>query len=221
LAPTDKTRIRESDSGSFVRTDDKLAGIVQTVKTGDDRVEVLRLDVVDQLIGQRFRGESGKAALSLAGVFQNNRADPQLTTFVQSWLMESGGHSVVASGNAAARCDVRVDVMAWERVAVDNPNYATVQSQLAVCGKKGWLWEQMCKQGQEQRGKTPAKIAAYKVMLNVTMTPREGAAQSKLATTTLTPPQNDAASATQERLQIMQQSFAGVANEMFKSGACP
>lgn len=220
LAYTDKTRIKESDSGSIVRSDDKLAGIVQSVDTGADRVEVLRFDVIDQLVGARFRGDTGKAPLSLAGVFRSNRADPQLTTFVQSWLLEKAGRSLVSMGNAAAQCEVRVEIVSWDRVSVDNPKYAEVQSQLSMCGKKGWLWEQMCKSGQQQRATTPAKMQAHQVMLNVTMTERDGVAQSKLATSTITP-QASNKSAAQQQLEVMQLSFASVANDMFKAGTCP
>src|SRR5207247_9456462 len=67
LAPVDNLHIRESDSGAIVMLDGRPAGIVQSVETGSDRVNVLRFDMVDQLVGDRFRSSGARGALRFPG----------------------------------------------------------------------------------------------------------------------------------------------------------
>jgi hypothetical protein len=221
LAPTDKLTIRESDSGTAVRADGRLAGIVQRVETATDRVEVLRFDVMDQLVGQRFTGSEAGGAVSLSPVLWGKRPNPTWTTYIQSWLTEQAGRNVVPTGNSAAHCDIQVEVLSWDRVAMDNPQYATVQQQLAMCSKNGWLWQQMCEAGKAARPTTPAKLQGQKIMLNVVMTRRDGTAATKLETSTHVLDPSAQLTVPEIQLAVLQKAFADIATGMFAGGACP
>lgn len=220
LAPLDKRRIVESDSGSIVMLDGELAGIVQSVDPAEDRVEVLRFDTIDQLVGDRFRSIDASAALSFAGVFQSGRLHPTWSTYIQSWLLEQAGRSIVPAGDPAARCDFQVEVVSWDRANAPNPQYATVENQLKMCGKNGWVWEQMCSAGKKAQGSTPKTVPVHKLMLNVSMTPPGGATAAKLGMSNLIPPPSLGTSGPQLELAVLQTAVAQVSSELFQQGAC-
>jgi len=220
LAPVDKLRIVESDSGSIVLLEGEPAGIVQSVEPQEDRVVVLRFDTIDQLVGDRFRQVDATAALSFAGVFESGRRHANWSTYLQSWLLERAGRSIVPAGDPAARCDLKVDVVSWQRKQGPNPQYATVENQLKMCGKSGWVWEQMCATGRKNVGATPKTVPVHSLMLNVAMTSTGGATVAKLASRELMPPPALGTSGPQLELAVLQAAVAPVAEELFKAGSC-
>ncbi len=220
LAPVDKLRIVESDSGSIVMLDDSPAGIVQSVDPAEDRVQVLRFDTIDQLVGDRFRRVDAGGALSFAGVLQGGRRHANWSTYVEAWLLQRAGRSIVPAGDPAARCDLRVEVLDWQRKQGPNPQYATVENQLKMCGKNGWVWEQMCATGRKNASTTPKTVLVHTVMLNVEMTPAGGATLAKLASGDLIPPPGLGTSGAQVELAVLQSAVASVANDLFKAGGC-
>lgn len=220
LAPVDKLRIVESDSGSIVMLDGAPAGIVQAVVPEEDRVQVLRFDTIDQLVGDRFRSVDATGALSFAGVFQNGRRHANWSTYIEAWLLQRAGRSIVPAGDPAARCDLRVEVLDWQRKQGPNPQYATVENQLKMCGKNGWVWEQMCSAGRKNASTTPKTVPVHTLMLNVEMTPAGAATLSKLASGDLIPPPGLGASGSQVELAVLQSGVASVAEDLFKAGGC-
>lgn len=220
LAPADKRRIVESDSGTIVLLDGEYAGIVQAVLTDEDRVEVLRFDTIDQLVGDRFRRLDGAPPLSFAGVFQNNRQHANWTTYIQSWLTERAGRMIVPQGNPLARCNFKVDVVSWDRASEPNPEYAQVQEQLKNCTKRGWLWEQMCAAAKRREPNTPRTVMVHKLMLNITMAPPDGPAAVKLASRNYVPPPALGSSGPQLELAVLQTAVGDIAGDMFEAGAC-
>jgi len=192
LAPVDNLRIRESDSGAIVMLDGRPAGIVQSVDSGTDRVNVLRFDTIDQLVGDRFRSTGSGSALGFEGVVWRGRVHPNWTTYVQSWLVEQAGRQVVTVSGPGAKppaelCSIRVEILSWDRAAVPNPEYQNVQEQLKTCGKKGWLYEQMCRQARSTSQSTPRQLMSQKLTFNAIVQPPGAPALSKLATDSAVP----------------------------------
>lgn len=192
LAPVDRTGIQEGDSGSIVEFEGRLAGIVKEVRMSTDRVAVLRFDRIDDLIGDRFRSASGNRVVSYAGVMQGGRENPTWSQYVQAWMAEKDGLTVIPAARAAGvtprpPCEVKVDVLSWDRVPVNNPEFDGLQLQLQACGKRGALWEALCKQAQTASATTPRQVVSQKIVLNVTVTPSGAAPLTKLTSSTHMP----------------------------------
>ncbi len=225
LAPVDKLNIIESDSGAIVMLDGRITGIVQSVDTGTDRINVLRFDSIDQLVGDRFRGSSAGRVVSYAGVLWHGRENPTWSTYVQSWITEKAGRSVIpvslAAGRApSATCEVKVEVLSWDRVAVPNPAYDSVQLQLKACGKKGFIFETMCKSAQTQAASTPRQVQSQKIAVNVTVTPPGAAALSKLSTSTHVPQPGATLSQAEIELGSLQAAVGPSLTDLLAGGGC-
>ena len=225
LAPVDNLRIRESDSGAIVLLDGRPAGIVQSVETGSDRVNVLRFDMVDQLVGDRFRSSGGRGALSFAGVLWQGRLHPTWTTYVQSWLMEQAGRQVVTGAAPGATpppelCSVRIEVLSWDRGSVPNPAFDTVQQELKVCGKKGWLYEQMCQQARSASQTTPRQLVTQKLTVNAIVQPPAAPAVSKLVSNTVVPKSGVQMSQAEIELSSLQTVVGPVLKDLLKRSSC-
>lgn len=225
MAPADRLTIRESDSGSIVQLDGRLVGIVQSVDVATDRVNVLRFDTIDQLIGDRFRNKSASGPLSYAGVFSRGRVDPEWSAAIQSWLTEKAGRTIVQSGAnrepGAALCEVKVEVLAWERVSVPNPDFDAVQLQLQACGKKNFLLEQTCQAGRAAAKTTPRRVLSQKLTVRTSISPPESPGQAKLQTTTHLPPSGERAGRTELELTVLQAAVGPVLQELLGSTSCP
>ena len=126
LAPVDRLTIQESDSGAMVEFDGKPVGIVQSVDTGTDRVNVLRFDRIDDLVGERFRSAGGGRSVDYAGVWFHGQQQQNWTAYVQAWLSERAKFAVFPAnskaGTPSSRCEVRVDVIAWDRATLPIPS---------------------------------------------------------------------------------------------------
>lgn len=239
LAPADKLTIRESDSGAMVELDGRLVGIVQSLDTATDRVNVLRFDMIDQLVGDRFRRAKTNAPLSYAGVYFHGRANPDWSTYVQSWLTEKAGRTVIAAPDPLSRpdprrpvdpprtaaatrasCEVKVEVMSWERVSVPNPNYASVELAMKSCGKRGLIFEQLCQQARRSAANTPRQVLSQKLTLNVSVTPKGSTPLTKLATSTIMPPSGPALGRTELELAVLQAAVGPALKELLDLAPC-
>jgi hypothetical protein len=221
LAPTDRTTIRESDSGSIVMLNGQPAGIVLRVRTADDRVDALRFDQIDQLVGERFRGADGARALAFTGVFTNSRENPAWSSYARAWLTEQAGWGIVPAGDPGAFCTLQVNVMSWARANQANPDYANAQDNAKkVCSRNGFLAEQLCKVAQREIEDEARTHTVHTIMLETSMTPAAGtAATTKLATVNY---EHDASAGVTPTIELaaLQTALAGVAAPMFESGAC-
>ncbi len=223
--PADKMEIRASDSGSLVRLGERMVGIVKAVSTDTDRVEVVRFDVVDRLFGSRFRS-TGAAPIAFEGVLSRGRLNPKWTSYASAWLTESAGRSLVASADSQARCKVRAELMDWARRNETNPAYAAAQSQLAGC-KTNPLWRnsktliKTCEQSaRDTLRSTPRSLQVHALQMKVDMTPKSGAAASKLRTVELQVDPQEATSRADAELEVLQHAFGQIAQEMFGTGVC-
>ena len=224
LAPVDKSNIRESDSGTIVEFEGKPVGIVLSVNTATDRVTVLRFDRIDELVGERFRGSAAASLVSFLGVLHGGRENPTWTQYMQAWMTEKAGRTVIAparsGGEAAkAKCEVKVEVLAWEQARVANPERDTFQLPLKACGKKGFFYEQMCKQAKESLAAAPPYVASQRLTVNVTATPKGAPPQSKLVTSTLVP-QSGKLSRADVELSALQATAGPPLSELFSRGVC-
>lgn len=233
LAFEDKLRIIQSDSGSIVRTQGRYAGIVVSVREADDRVDVLRFDVIDRLVGSRFRTVTRGVPVALEGVKQRGRVNANWTTYVASWLNESAGRPVVPLQDANARCRIGVDVLEWARSRAENPEYERLEGALRACTQGVSLGgvplglklpstdRASCqRQVREQMRGVPRALPAHALTLNVTMTPRQRAPVSKLQTFQHVEDGAKGNARAEVELTVLQQSFAQVADELFRGGAC-
>jgi len=223
LAPVDSLRIRESDSGAIVMLDGRPAGIVQSVDSGTDRVNVLRFDTIDQLVGDRFRSTGGGGVLNFEGVVWQGRIHPHWTTYLQAWLMEQAGKQVVTvSGPKAPTdlCSIRVEVLSWDRIAVPNPAYQNVQEQLKTCGKKGWLYEQMCRQARSTSQSTPRQLTSQKLTFNAIVQPPGAPALSKLATDSAVPKSGAPMTQAEIEMSSLQAVVGPVLKELLDRSSC-
>lgn len=225
LRPADKMEIRSSDSGSLVREGDKPAGIIKQVDTAIDRVEVVRFDLIDRLVGQRFRG-TGAGAVALEGVYNRGRPQANWTSYVAAWLTETANRPLVGAGDAAARCRVRAEVIDWSQRNVPNPRSQNAQQQLSSC-RTNLLFRnsarliKMCEDGARSTLKSePRTLRVHSVQLKVDVAPRSGPALSKLRTVEETLPPNAGGSRADVEMAVMQNAFADVAQELLRSGVC-
>lgn len=225
LARVDKMEIRSSDSGALVMLGQRKAGIVKEVDTAVDRVEVLRFDVIDRLLGERFRGR-GAGAVVFDGVIHRGRAQPTWTSYVSAWLTEQARRALVDASDPNARCRVRSEVIDWSQRKVDNPRHAELQAQLAGC-KTNLLWRnssrlvKACEDSSRRAlAQTPRQLRVHAIQIKVDVTPARSSTQSLLRTVeSIENPQSKASRADIE-LQVMQSSFAQVAKALLDGGAC-
>lgn len=228
LARADRMEVRGSDSGALVLQQGRAAGLIRAVDTGSDRVDVLRFDVIDRLLGDRFRGARGEGAEAIAfdGVFQNGRPHANWSSYVTAWLSESAGKVLVAVEDPKWRCRVRADVLDWSQRNVENPRYGQLQQGLAGC-KNNPLFRRSasavkyCEDShRNQLKETPRSLTVHSVQMKVDISPRQGTQQSRLRTVQVTQDAGSALSRPQVELYVVQSSFRSVTAEMFSSGVC-
>ena len=228
LAPVDRLTVRESDSGTLVLFDDRMAGIVQSVDSASDRVNVLRFDTIDTLIGDRSRGSSA-GPVQLESVLLRGRANPTYATYVQAWLTEKAGRTVLPPGSgrssganagSANACRISVDVLAWDRVSIENPDYAAVELQLRACTQRNFLSQQICQAGRSAQRTTPRRVLSQKLTINATVTPADGQPVSKLATTTHVPPSDPPLGRTELELWTLQAAVGPTLQDLMARAPC-
>lgn len=233
LVPTGKLKARVTFSGSVVRAGDSLLALVQMVDPDTDRIEALRFDVIDRLVGSRFKsaGSSG-SPVSFAGVFQRDRVNTNWTTYVNAWLREQSGHPVMPGQDPKARCDIRVNVIDWSKGNVANPEYDALQQQYNSCGTVGSIGGILVvKRGPEAKRACQQQVRAkmaevgrylngHHLTMEVVMTPQRGAIASALETVDVVVPRAAATSRTEEEMVVMQKAAGSVLTKLFETGAC-
>jgi hypothetical protein len=225
LARVDRMEIRGSDSGSLVLQGGRAAGMIRAVDTASDRIDVLRFDTIDRLVGDRFRGARGGAVpIAFDGVFNRGRPQQNWTSYVGAWLTEGAGRTLVPDSDPAWRCRVRAEVIDWSQRNVENPRYAELQRGLAGCrsnplARLSPSAVKICEEGfRSQLKDTPRSGRVHSLQLKVDVTPRNGTPQNRLRTVEIA--DVEANSRRQVDLQVMQSSFRSVAEDMISSGAC-
>ncbi len=226
LARVDRMEIGVSDSGAMVQMRERAAGIVKDVDTATDRVEVVRFDVIDRLVGRVFRGETSNAAVAFGGVFQRGRPNPKWSTYISAWLTESAQRPVVPAGAPQARCTLRAEVIDWSQANVPNPEYAAAQEAFKACAQNPLFRLsrpalQACQaHAKEAMAGTPHHLRKHSLQLNVEGTSRGGTAVSKLRRVEKVDAPEKGASRSDIELEVLQHAFATVVPEVFASAVC-
>ena len=227
LAFVDKLRIVSSDSGSIARLEGRLAGIVVRVITESDRVEVLRFDVIDRLVGERFKGAAVAVPIAVDGVLYRGRVHPTWTTYLRSWLTERAGRTVVELTDSTAQCRIGIEVIEWKQMSVPNPEYGALAQKLEDCKRNlivGLLGRQArdaCERPlRDGLRTTPRNLSGHQVMLNLKMTPKARAAETKLVNAQVVSPPGTRASGAEVEMNVLYSAIAPTAEAMFKAGAC-
>jgi hypothetical protein len=238
LGFVDRLRVRESDSGALVEYGGRPVGILQSVDTASDRVNVLKFDAIDQLVGDRFRSRAN-APVSYAGVFQRGRQNPEWSTYIQSWLTDKARRPVIvveppslarpdprrgptpapARGESAS-CEVKVDVMSWERLPVPNPDYSKVELGLKACSNRSFVFQQMCSAARNAQRTTPRQVMSQKVTFQATVAPKDGPAMSKLETSTVVPPGSATLGRTELELIVLQEAVGPTLKTLLDTAPC-
>ena len=220
LAPIDRTTIRESDSGSIVRVDDKLAGMVQSVDSKTDRVEVLRFDVIDRLLGDRFRG-SGRAPLAIEGVRSRGQLNPNWTAYLRSWVAEATGRNAVPANDPSAKCRIAVDLMDIRQTQVANPEYE--QGANADCSLMTKLNKRLgaaCEDNKRKSAALPRTLVAYAVSADVKIHRTQGPALAKVASGTVPIDKKRATRSIDEQFAALEAVMAPAAKELIAQAGC-
>jgi hypothetical protein len=222
LAPVDRTTIRESDSGTIVRIDDKLAGIVQSVDPKTDRVEVLRMDVIDKLVGERFRGSS-RAPLAVEGVRNRGQINANWTAYLRSWVAESTGRNAVPAQDPSAKCRLAVDLMDIRPTQVPNPAYE--QSANQDCSLMTKLNKKLGAACEDNKRKTvatvPRQLTAYMISADVKVQPTKGGpALAKVASGTVPIDAKRATRSIDEQFSALEVVMAPAAKELIAQAGC-
>jgi hypothetical protein len=226
LASLDRSTIQASDSGSLVQDGERMAGIVKLVDTALDRVEVVRFDLIDRLVGDRFRASA--RALMFDGVFQGARPHAAWTTYARAWLTDAAGRSLAPAGDASAACRLRVEVVNWAQRNAANPQHAQLTQKLAQCrnnilfqraGKFGAEMQRACEaQTREALKTTPRTQRVHTLQVKADATPRVGPAVSRLGTHEA--PEPAAGSRAEVERQVLQAALADVGGALLGAGAC-
>lgn len=223
LAPVDRTTIMQSDSGSIVRRDGRMAGIVTKVDPATDRVEVLRFDLIDKLLGDRFRAAATAAAVQVDGVFQRGRAHPNWSAYLRAWVGESTGRLIVPAQDPSARCRIAIDVLEWKNVQIPNPEYDSVRQQ--DCRLTGKLFGKTALARCEEQKRsaiqtTPRALPGYAMSMEIRMTPRSGPMLTRLASGTVPVQSGQRARTADDEFNAMQAVMAPAAQDMLTTGVC-
>ena len=233
LAPTGKLKTQVTFSGSVVREDRGLLAIVQKVDPATDRIEALRFDVIDGLVGSRFKSAArGGSPVYFEGVFQRDRVQSNWTTYVNAWLRDESGRQVFPAQSAATRCGIRVNVLDWARNNVPNPEYEALQQQYNSCGTVGSIGGILVvKTGPEAKRACQQQVRAkmnevgrylkgHHITMEAIMTPTDGPIESKLETVDVVLPPAAVTSRTEEEMLVMQKSAGTMLTNLFETGVC-
>ena len=233
LVPVGKMKTQVTFSGSVVLADEKLLALVQQVDPATDRIEALRFDVIDRLVGSRFKGATrGGSPVYFAGVFQRDRINPNWTTYVSAWLNDERGHPVMSTQSDSVSCSIRVNVIDWTRKNVPNPQYEALEQRYGACGTMGAIGgvlvlrsspeaKAACqKQVRAQMTEAGRYLKGHSLTMEAVMTPKDGAIESKLDTVDVVVPSGAAASRTEEEMAVMQKAAGSMLTKLFETGVC-
>jgi hypothetical protein len=233
LAPVGKMKAQVTFSGAVVRAGDNLVALVQSVDPATDRIEALRFDVIDGLVGSRFKSAArGGSPVQFTGVYQKERLNANWTTYVTAWLRDDAGRMVVAAQDPKARCSIRVNVIDWTRANLPNPDYETLQKQYDSCGVAGTLGgviavkrspeaKRACQQQVRTRMSEVGRyLKGHHLTIEAVIMPRDGTVESSLETVTVAMPAGSSVSRTEEEMQVMQKAAGGMLAKLFETGVC-
>ncbi len=221
LAPTDKTTIRETDSGAIVRLEDKLAGIVQRVDPATDRVEVLRFDVIDRLLGERFRG-TGRSPLAVEGVRSHGQVNANWSAYLRNWVAEATGRNAVMPQDTTAKCRLAVDLMELRATTVPNPEFERASKQdcalMKLFGKAAMA---RCEeQKRRDMGTVQRTLAGYAVSAEVKVTPAKGPTLARVVSGTVTLDAKRSSRSIDEQFSALETVMAPTAKELITQAVC-
>lgn len=132
LSPLDKVGAIASDSGALVYLGERPAGIVLAVAPDTGRVDVLRMDTIHSLVGDRFQA-GGDALVSLEYVNLRGRANGTWLAYVSTWFGQGGRPRLASAGHPQLACRVGVEVLDMRSGSMRNPEREKAQEKLEAC----------------------------------------------------------------------------------------
>lgn len=227
LARVDKLGVVESDSGSIVREGERMVGIVRAVDTATDRVEVLRFDAIDRLLGERFRGKAGGGAIAFDGVAWQGRRQAKWSEYISSWMQDVVQRPVLGPNDPNARCAMSVKVLDWGQASVPNPAHPIARKTLEECSSnvlgnlvKGLTRPTCIANAQSALKATSTTVLKHSIQISVEARSRSGTLTTKLRQLEHTSIPQKGTSRSDTELEVLQATFPIIAQEVFSSGVC-
>jgi hypothetical protein len=223
LAPKDKSRAVQTDSGSPVFYGDHFAGVLQSVDTATDRVIVLRADAVDARLAQVLRG-AGVAGrvIAVGGVSQGQRPVEDWTIYTREDLANAGLGSVVTGDAPAANCKLTANVLAVNQRREPNAKFQQAQEYVrSNCAKeRGGFAKILCETNKSSLKGLPQFLIAWQVEVDVALQGKEsGGGFTKLGSHRYNGDAN-ADPRTAQRV-VVARAITATVKEMIAGGACP
>ena len=126
--------------------------------------------------------------------------------------------SIEASPKAA--CDIKVDVLSWERVAAANPERGALDLQEKACGKKGAICALLCKGARQGKARAQVNVMSQKISANIVVTPSGAAPLNKLVQSTPHTPMSSSVSQAEIENGTLQAALGPTLVEFLDRGGC-
>lgn len=183
LAPKDKSRAVQSDSGSPVFYGDNFAGVLQSVDTASDRVNVLRADAVDVRLAQVLRGAGvAERVIAMGAVNQRQRAVEDWTIYTREELAGAGVGSIVTGNAPNASCTLVANVIAVNQNRQPNPQFKQAQEYVRTnCSRdRGGFAKLMCENNKANLKTMSQYVTTWQVDVDVSLQSKGAGGFTKL-----------------------------------------
>jgi hypothetical protein len=221
LAPTDKSRAVQSDSGSPVFFGDYYAGVLQSVDTATDRITVFRADMVDVRLAQVLRGAGvAERVIAVGEVTHNGRAVEDWSIYTRESLAGAGVGSVVTGNASNANCKMSAKVIGVQAARQPNPKYLQAQEYIkSNCMKdRGGFAKIMCETNKNTLKTAPPNLAVWQVDVDVELESPDAGGFTKLGNFKYNGDPSLAPNIAQR--QVVAQAVTATVKDMIAGGAC-
>ena len=221
LAPVDKSRAVQSDSGSPVFFGDNFAGVLQSVDTSTDRITVFRADMVDVRLAQVLRGAGvAERVIAVGTVTQNSRPVEEWSIYTRESLAGAGLGSIVTGDASNATCKMSAKVLGVSATRQPNPKHQQAQQYIAAnCTKdRGGFAKIMCETNKNTLKTAPPYLAVWLVEVDVELESKDQGGFTKLGRFNYNGDPGMQQNVAQR--QVVAQAVTATVKEMIAGGAC-
>jgi len=221
LAPVDKSRAVQSDSGSPVFYGDNFVGVLQSVDTSTDRITVFRADMVDVRLAQVLRGAGvAERVIAVGQVTHATRPVEEWAIYTRESLANAGVGSIVTGNAANANCKMSAKVIGLNATRQQNPKYLQAQQYVATnCTKdRGGFAKIMCESNKNILKTSQPYLAVWQVEVDVELESQDEGGFTKLGRFDYNAEPNVQPNVAQR--QVVAQAITTTVKEMIAGGAC-
>lgn len=225
LSYADEMRLTASDSGSLVMMGKRPAGVVVNVDTERGRVNVLRMDKVESLVGSRFV-DADSMLVALEGVVFRGKEHAAWSSYVGTWFGSEGAPPMAEAGHASASCRVTVEVLSFEQTRIANPEIAEARASRANC-RSNLLFKnsarliKMCEDGADTTiNNAPRQLAVASIQMRVLVTDSQRRQFTNLGSRQFTRDADAHMSGADVELQVLRETFAALGPPPLQQAGC-